>query len=67
MDPMAPLNGSQTAMVRNYLDAKGREPRSDFTYRDLAMFYRVRGRLIAKDLPGIGKKERWLDRRSDDY
>lgn len=63
---MAPIKRPQLNMARNYLASRKLTPDDGFEIRDICMLYRVKGRYIAKELPGIGKECKWLDRKTDE-
>jgi hypothetical protein len=63
---MAPITTDQLLMMSDFLRVIECEPLKGFMVRDLVMHRRLKGRIIANDLPGIGRPCRWLDRETDD-
>jgi hypothetical protein len=66
MYELTPITPTQIGMVKRILVERRREMRNGFETRDLVLIYRMKGRNLAKDLPGIGRECKWLDRRTDE-
>ena len=67
--PVSSTTPALVDMIMRFYEFRGYELEDEegFWPRDICVLYRMKGRILANHLPGIGAEAKWLGRKTDDY